>query len=173
MKKIKIFYLNNKDTIDTWFYWTSLLVLATVPYWIYTGGDYWIWGKENISLVFISLAGVCKAVMDTLQFHFDESIFWSTSDELAQFYDPDLSWRNKYIDGLEERGRKKFLKFIPVPVFLTDAWHLYQSFQINFICLAVVTYNPAHNTVIDFITYSFLYRAFFFLFYKYFLVKKW
>lgn len=159
-----------KNVWISWFYWSATLVLITVPYAAMVGGDeHWIWAR-NWSYVFISLAGIFKAFMDTLQFHFDKSKF---SNLNKYFWNPEFSWLNKY----EEKNRvdfvrKKWLKFIPVPILLTDAWHLFQSFQINLIILSVVFYQEVYNVWIDFIIYSFLYRAFFYISYKHYLVKK-
>ena len=42
---------------------------------------------------FVMLAGVSNSIMDTLDFHFSESTF---SHYDANFWDPQVSWRNKY-----------------------------------------------------------------------------
>ena len=100
---MKKFYSKYKDTLDTSFYWISLLVLITIPYYFYECTGYFIWGKENISLVFISLAGIAKGFMDTLQFHFDKSKF----SHLNKYYwNPEFSWLNKY----EEKSRVDFVR---------------------------------------------------------------
>jgi len=171
MKRIKNFYYRYKDSFDFSFYWVSLLILVIAPYSFYQGGDYFIWGDGNWSLVFISLAGIMKAVMDVVQFHYWDSILYTRKEKWHLFFNPEISWKNKYSDA-KGTIRKKLFKIIPTPVFFTDAWHLFQSFQINFIILAVVNYTPTYHIVIDFVVLSFLYRAFFFLFYKYFLIKK-
>ena len=41
----------------------------------------------------------------------------------GQFWNPEISWRNKYIQGNPDLGRKKFLG-VNTPVQFTDAKHL-------------------------------------------------
>lgn len=159
----------SKKVLNWAFYNTCLIVLLTVPYWFADSDSYLIWGN-NWSYFFISLAGIMKAVMDTVNFHFNKSIFNNLN---KYFWDMEFSWLNKY----EEKNRvdfvrKKWLKFIPVPVMFTDAFHLFQSFHISLIMLAIVSFEPVYGFWVDFIIYSFFYRAFFYVFYKYYLAKK-
>lgn len=93
--------------------------------------------KPQLKLIIISaalvlIAGLANGVMDTLQFHYSQSIFPADSE----FWNPDLSWRNKWkqdddvlIFPLTPRyiGSSTFL------VWTTDAWHLFQ--MIMFFCL--------------------------------------
>ena len=44
-------------------------------------------------LLFI-LSGMFEAVMDKLQFHYEQSIFKNFKNQL--FWNPDVSWKNKY-----------------------------------------------------------------------------
>ena len=53
------------------------------------------------------IAGICEAIMDKLQFHYESSIFRSYKNQL--FWDPKLSWRNKYKNGDRLLGEKFFL----------------------------------------------------------------
>jgi hypothetical protein len=138
MKRIKNFYYRFKDTFDSSFKWISLMVLCTAPYYLYQGGDYWVYGKENYSLMLISLAGISKGFMDTINHHYDGSIFYSINPKWFKFSNPFYSHTNKYIDNDFKKGRKKFLKCIPIPVMFTDLWRLSQSLHINFIMLAMV-----------------------------------
>jgi hypothetical protein len=84
-----------------------------------------------ISAVLLFIAGLSNGIMDTLQFHYSQSIFPADSE----FWNPALSWRNKWaqVDGelispLTPRyfGSSTFL------VWTTDAWHLFQT--IMFFC---------------------------------------
>ena len=81
--------------------------------------------------VFVILSAVCKAVKDTLQFHFYDSIFDKCNH---QFWNPDVSWKNKYKDG--EIGVPKFCGSTTLFVWLTDAWHLFDMLGILFMFFA-------------------------------------
>src|SRR5688572_9293791 len=72
-----------------------------------------------ISLFFFSLAAICNAVMDKLQFHFYTSIF---QDKNPRFWNPELSWR--------------YAKIVPFTKYKIDAWHLAKSLMIIFVACA-------------------------------------
>lgn len=117
------------------------------------------------------LAAVCKAVMDTLQFHFEESIFNRVIWMRLKFWWPEMSWKNKYKNGDPKAG-PRFLLSTTVFVFLTDAWHLFQFGMNFFITLALVTgmyLGSEHFTVLQlicmFIGYRILFSGVFQLFY--------
>ena len=69
--------------------------------------------KEHIApaaLVFVS--GAFEGVMDHLQFHGDNG---------NQFWDPAVSWRNKYKGGDPANGKTFAGKYM---VWTTDGWHM-------------------------------------------------
>jgi hypothetical protein len=68
--------------------------------------------------------------MDKLQFHFDGSIFKKYDNRL--FWDPSISWKNKYKDGDPTNGEKFFLSKTLLVGF-TDAWHMFKLFRTFFI----------------------------------------
>ena len=74
-------------------------------------------------LLFFTLSGFSEAVMDTLQFHYDNSIFKNFKNNL--FWDPYHSWRNKYKGGDSRKG-EKFPFSTTLLVGLTDAWHFFK-----------------------------------------------
>ena len=76
----------------------------------------------SLAIVFFSLAGVAEAVMDILQFKFMESVF---KNKNQMFWNPQLSWQNKWKDGCPKFG-PKFFGSTTVFVFVTDAWHLFK-----------------------------------------------
>jgi hypothetical protein len=76
-------------------------------------------------LLFI-LSGMFEAVMDKLQFHYDLSIFKNFKNQL--FWDPKISWKNKYEDGNPMKGERFFLSK-SLFVGVTDAWHLFKLFR--------------------------------------------
>lgn len=67
------------------------------------------------------LAGACNGVMDALQFHYPTTGF----SEDNRFWNPAVSWENKYRDGDPEKGPAFFLSTTML-VFLTDGWHLFK-----------------------------------------------
>lgn len=69
-------------------------------------------------LAFVS--GISKAVMDTLLFHFDTSIF---SDK-GNWWNPTKSWKNKY-DWAKSNRIVQWILSNPL-VSITDAWHFFQ-----------------------------------------------
>jgi hypothetical protein len=73
-----------------------------------------------LAIIFIALAAVCKSISDTLQHHFDSSVFAELN---KRFWDPAFSW--------------KFVKFLPFTKYRPDAWHLSNSGMILFFTLAV------------------------------------
>jgi hypothetical protein len=77
----------------------------------------------SLGIIAFALAGLFEAVMDTLQFHYSYSIFYSKRNRL--FWDPSISWRNKYKDGDSTEG-PKFPGSTTIFVGLTDAWHLFK-----------------------------------------------
>lgn len=102
---------------------------------------------------YVFLAGVCKAVMDTLQFHYDKSVFESPNDG---YWDTSLSWRNKYKNKDKEQG-EAFWGSTTIFVAYTDGWHLFQSLFLGFIFLSVITYNPILNYEIKWLSMLFDY----------------
>jgi len=79
-----------------------------------------------ISFTLMVFSGISKAIMDTLQFHYDKSIFSGLD---SKFWNPALSWVNKYSDINTLTPKKIWI--MPYPVFLTDGWHLFQSIFIE------------------------------------------
>ena len=76
-----------------------------------------------LGLVCFVLMGISEAVMDTLQFHFFKSIFSNFKKQL--FWDPVVSWRNKYKNGDPDQG-PKFPFSTTLLVGLTDGWHFFK-----------------------------------------------
>lgn len=88
-----------------------------------------------ISLILISLAAICNAIMDICSHHYYLSVFSSLN---RKYWDATISWKNKYNGGDPFWGRKKwFYGMINVPVQVTDAWHLFKSLMIIFLISAI------------------------------------
>lgn len=90
------------------------------------------------SLIFIILAAICNAVMDTSVHHFHTSKFNTLN---PYFWDGEISWKNKYIDGDPSKGRVKWYFGVNKPVQITDAFHFFKMLMITFICLSVITFD--------------------------------
>jgi hypothetical protein len=73
-----------------------------------------------IRALFIALAAFCKAVVDTLMFHFETSVFAHND---PKWWNPNVSWQYK--------------KYLPLTSYPIDAWHLFNSGMIVFMCVAV------------------------------------
>ena len=76
------------------------------------------------------LAGMCNAVMDKINFHWDESIFKGSKFE--QWANPLYSYRNKWKNKSNSLHGEKFLGSSTIFVWTTDLWHFSQSFMISF-----------------------------------------
>lgn len=63
---------------------------------------------------------ICKAIQDTLQFHFHRSVFRN----MGKWWNPAKSWMLKYKDGRPAKG-ERFLGSTTVFVSFTSAWHTF------------------------------------------------
>lgn len=99
--------------------------------------EFWYLIFQIISIIIIGIAGYSKAVMDTVQFHFNKSVFKNKDKYNQKFWNPKLSWKNKYKPDLKT---PKFLFSTTLLVFWTDAWHRYQFYNItlSFISLLLI-----------------------------------
>lgn len=88
-------------------------------------------------LIFFALAGMCNAIMDTLDHHHDKSIF-SKFKRNTMWWNFHEGWRNKYIDRDPKKGRVKWIGNINKPVQITDAWHFFKMLMIVFAAASVV-----------------------------------
>lgn len=85
--------------------------------------------------LFFFFAGVCNSVMDTLAYHYSTSIFSKVADQ--EFWNPDISWLNKY-KGRDPDAGPKFFGSTTFLVWTTDAWHLFKSLMLIFFFLGVL-----------------------------------
>lgn len=115
----------------------------------------------------VVLSAVSKAVMDSISHSFKSSVF---SNLNPNFWDPKVSWRNKY------KFNNYFLRllFSTIFVMFTDAWHLFQFFAYKSIILAVglSTIIPAPEYVGQWYVWAILlaiiHQSFFHFFYSLF-----
>jgi hypothetical protein len=117
-----------------------------------------------LSIIFLVIASICNALMDTITHHYSTSIF---SKFNPKFWNGETSWRNKYIDGDPSKGRKKwFYGELNVPVQVTDAWHLSKTIMIIAICSSIIVYDPGFWWWADLIIYGIAWNSTFSLFYN-------
>lgn len=90
-----------------------------------------------VILLLIFIAGMSKGVSDTLQFHYPKSVFASLKSQ-EQYWNPAISWKNKYKDYDNGQQGEAFLFSRSLLVWLTDAWHLAQTIQTLAWALAVI-----------------------------------
>ena len=121
-----------------------------------------------ITILFLILAAFCNAVMDVLSTRFYVSIFGNFKNR--QFWDWNISWRNKWQWGDKANGEKFFLSSSMLS-FMTDGWHLAKAFMIVFISLAIVSYKPLFG-LIDIILFNCIWGIVFELFYTKLLIRK-
>jgi len=92
-----------------------------------------------LPIIFYSCSGILDAVMDTLKDHFSISIFSKLN---PVFWNPAVSWTNKYIDNDSTKGHKTFnflgLK-INTPDAFSDAWHISKLIREGFNILAILS----------------------------------
>jgi hypothetical protein len=93
------------------------------------------------SIFFAMLAGCCNSVMDTLAYHFATSKFSQFDDQ--QFWNPELSWTNKWKNGDPAQG-EKFFGSSTFLVSLTDGWHLFKSLMITFWLFMTLSWGHQH-----------------------------
>ena len=87
-----------------------------------------------IGFILILVSAVGKSVMDKLQFHYSKSIFSKFKNQ--QFWNPEISWKNKWKNGNKLQGESFFLSST-LFVFTTDAWHLFQNIFLNSLFLGL------------------------------------
>jgi hypothetical protein len=128
-----------------------------------------------LSIICLIFASIFKALIDVLNSRFNVSVFNKIKNEkLRNWFNPTISWKNKYKDGDSKKGPKFFLS-TTVFVMFTDGWHLFNSGMIFSFILALTLnayYVPFFSIIIDTILYHILYGIVFQPLYSKFLIKK-
>jgi hypothetical protein len=125
------------------------------------------------TFILISIAAICNAIMDIVSHKFLISIFNSKRFN-RQFWDAELSWRNKYVGLSPQNGRRKLIWQFNYPVQITDAWHLFKTIMI-FAFIGAIATCPTQNikeSLFVFIVGGIIYNLTFSLFYKLILIRK-
>jgi hypothetical protein len=131
-----------------------------------------------LSILFLSLAGICNAIMDSILFHWDKSIF--KGSKLEWWANPEVSYKNKWKNHSNSEDGEKFPGSSTIFVFITDLWHFAQSFMITFFVLGVLLYDgivvikgyPLVSLLIDFVILKGVFSLTFELFWSKILKKK-
>lgn len=126
-----------------------------------------------ISLILMSIAGMCKAVMDLSA---DMKPFrWG--GEQSYWY-KSASWVRKYKNNDPKQG-PKFFGSTTIFVNFTDAWHLFQSINYFLIVAAIVLYSPitpikikALSILVDFLIIKIAHQSVFHVLFTWVLARK-
>ncbi len=104
-----------------------------------------------LSLIFIVLAAVLNAVMDSVEYEtaYSRSIF---SKYNPKWWLKTTSW--------------EYVKFLPFTKYRPDAWHLAKSGMIVFLCLAIVFFSTKGILLIDFLILGAVWNTVFNIFYN-------
>ena len=106
-----------------------------------------------VALFCIALAGLFSAVMDTLQFNYDSSVFRFLP---YRWWNPAVSYRNKY----QSDGKTPRFKYsTSLLVWVTDAWHLFQFLHYKAIILSIVFYTRLTWYPLDFVILHFVFTG--------------
>ena len=149
-----------------------------------------------VHFLLIFIAAACNAVMDTVDHHFNDSIFDNIKDKKKRlWFNSNQGWRNKYVDRDVKKGRIKWtilgFKFNK-PVQITDSWHFFKMLMIFLICMIpaldmvlmhsnmLISWNfqyfeisPIYNLFIHWGLLGIVWNlSFFRVFYNYLLLKK-
>lgn len=116
-----------------------------------------------VTVVLLVLASACNAVMDILQHKFKSSIFSDEERFKELFWNPKISWKNKW-KWVNGKLKEKFMFSSTILVFTTDGWHFFQFLFHSCWQLAIAINMP--HPVIMFITIKVLFSAIFELFYS-------
>ena len=104
--------------------------------------------RYSLTSLFLYLAGLFNGVMDALQFHFDRTLFADPLRFDPQFWNPNLSWTNKYRDHEVANG-EAFFGSSTFLVFTTDGWHLAKFIMLKFFVLAVLAFGLGNRFYLD------------------------
>lgn len=83
--------------------------------------------------ILILLFVVCDAIQDVITFKYEYSVFRNLD---PMYFNPAVSWRNKYKDGNPVNG-ERFFGSTTFLVWLTDFWHLLKFIKMNCVWVAI------------------------------------
>lgn len=98
-------------------------------------------------IVLMAFAGICKSVMDTVDFRFNESIFSKfKSEKVRMWFNQSQGWKNKYKDRDPSKG-PAFFGSTTFLSWVTDAWHFFQMLMLTSLQFAIAI--PLHEIVCE------------------------
>lgn len=104
-------------------------------------GGSWV-VQITICLALLFSAGCLDGLGDSISFHWGKNVGASTMAKHEQFWNPALSWKNKYAGGDPALGEKFPLSSTAL-VFATDGWHLLKTLKSLCLMLALVVGLPS------------------------------
>jgi len=119
----------------------------------------------------IIISGISEAICDIIQHKYEQSIFFKYSRFNDYFWNPLISWKNKY------KSKNKFILYLKktILVFTTDAWHLFKTLktvtEYSIIFLLILFFNPL-NAIFLILGSKLLIKLIFELFYSKILTYK-
>jgi hypothetical protein len=89
-----------------------------------------------LGILLVIAASISEAIMDTIQFHYERSVFKFDPDKYNPlFWDASISWKNKYKEN--SMTEPKFYGSKTIFVFLTDAWHFFKFLRNLFLFIGL------------------------------------
>lgn len=137
-----------------------------------------------ISFILVFLASICSAVIDTCQFHYSTSVFSKLN---PKYWCSEISWKEKYVDGIFDNGFRKLFKIyfhfpfskkqrvfsINYPVAFTDSFHLFKSSMLIMLISAIgLYYTVTHSIVLDILIMGCIWNLVFNVCFNHFFVLK-
>ena len=104
--------------------------------------------KNRKSLIFTFSSGFWDGAADAISFNYEETFFANPFFN-DQFFNPKISWQNKWKDGDKLKG-ERWLTSSNLTVFLTDYWHLSKTKRNLSITFSLLEYRR-HNNKIDYL----------------------
>lgn len=111
-----------------------------------------------ISIILITISGLCYAIQESLGILFYDSIFYRIicwkNEGREQWWNGSISWKNKYKNGLIYRGRKCFsiigVKF-QIPSMFFSATDLFKTIHAILLLLSISLYDQITDSfLLDF-----------------------
>lgn len=100
----------------------------------------------TLTILSIFMAGMLEGLAETLKFHYYR--FVKVCPGAADSYwNPDISWTNKYKDGDYTKG-PKFFGSTTFLVWTTDGYHLSRFLRNIFLILAIVLHTQVEGSLI-------------------------
>lgn len=125
--------------------------------------------KTVLAIIFQIIAFSAYSSMSTLQFHYYQSVFTNLNNQ--QFWNPLLSWNNKYKNRNKTNG-PAFPFSTNLLIFVTDGYHLMQFIFENSLFLSFAIYNNNSAWYYNFLEIRIIYGLVFNTTFEWLLIKK-